>query len=173
MLGSEALCWASVKYGRISHFLFAYIVFLLFYIQSWWMPTPPSSPWRQDKHVPVCLFTFFVGSVAALSSPHSRVGCVGTVRVQLVSSVVLLADLRQVVHAQAAQLLCDGTLTLSDMCTHKSQYYTSGVWRSSKINMTQLSQNDDVSTGWEHTLCEGLLFKKKKSTLIEANHLKS
>lgn len=119
MLGSEALCWASVKYGRISHFLFAYNVFLLFYIQSWWMPTQPSSPWRQDKHVPVCLFTFFVGSVAALSSPHSRVGCVGTVRVQLVSSVVLLADLRQVVHAQAAQLLCDGTLTLSDMCTHK------------------------------------------------------
>ena len=36
----------------------------------------------------------------------------GAVLVELVPSVILLANLCEVVHTQAAQLLCDGTLTL-------------------------------------------------------------
>ncbi|TNN62861.1 hypothetical protein EYF80_026936 [Liparis tanakae] len=49
----------------------------------------------------------------ALRPLDGGVGGAGAVLVQLVGlPVVLLADLCEVVHAQAAELLCDGALTL-------------------------------------------------------------
>lgn len=58
--------------------------------------------------------TGVVGGVGAVGPPDGRVGGVRAVLVQRTpTSLVLLADLRQVVHAKAAQLLRNGSLTLS------------------------------------------------------------
>lgn len=60
----------------------------------------------------VCVRTISIRSVTAARPPDSRVGRMGAVLVQLVSSVVLLVYLREVMHTQAAQLLSNGPLTL-------------------------------------------------------------
>ena len=57
--------------------------------------------------------TWSICSIGALRSPDGGVGRAGAVLVQLVSLVVLLAYLCEVMHTQATQLLCDGSLTLS------------------------------------------------------------
>lgn len=78
---------------------------------------------------PSSIFVRTIGRVVgALRSPHGGVGGAWVVLVQLVSSLVLLADLSQVVHAQAAQLFSDGALALHD----NNNYYSSPT--NKKIN---------------------------------------
>lgn len=72
-----------------------------------------------DTSVCIWVHTSFIGSVGALGSPDGRVGRVWAVLIDLISSsVILLAYLSQVVHTEATQLLCDGSLTLSHTRTH-------------------------------------------------------
>lgn len=66
----------------------------------------------REVHVCVCVCTISIRSVTAARPPDSRVGRMGAVLVQLVSSVVLLVYLCEVMHTQAAQLLSNGPLTL-------------------------------------------------------------
>lgn len=76
-----------------------------------WLQPPPVFAF---EYIPT-----FIGSVGALGSPDGRVGRVWAVLIDLISSaLVLLAYLCQVVHTEATQLLCDGSLTLSNTHTH-------------------------------------------------------
>lgn len=75
-----------------------------------------------ERSVCVCVRTISIRSVSAARPPDSRVGRMGAVLVQLVSSVILLVYLCEVVHAQAAQLLSNGPLTLQH--TQHSHYTT-------------------------------------------------
>lgn len=80
----------------------------------WLEPTPASF------FATACALTGVVCAIGAAGPPDG--GGVAGVRAVLVQlrppSLVLLADLRQVVHAEAAQLLRDGSLTLSHTQTH-------------------------------------------------------
>lgn len=68
----------------------------------------------REACVCVCVHvrTISIRSVTAARPPDSRVGRMGAVLVQLVSSVVLLVYLCEVMHTQATQLLSNGPLTL-------------------------------------------------------------
>lgn len=93
----------------------------------------------------VCVFTGVVCGVGALRPPDSG-GVTGmrAVRVRCSpASLVLLADLRQVVHAEAAQLLRDGSLTLPNTRTHTlvchhRQYFTEDTKTQPEISDCQI-----------------------------------
>lgn len=82
-------------------------------------PPTAGQAWAQHGRIAPsnCLFAHAhtsLSSIGALRPPDCRIGWVWAEVIELVSSsLILLVYLCEVVHAQAAQLFCDGTLTLT------------------------------------------------------------
>lgn len=112
----------------------------------------------------VCVLTGVVCGVGALGPPDGGgVAGVRTVWVQRsAASFVLLADLRQVVHAEATQLLRDGSLTLPHTHTHRShirqhstdeetENTTWNFWLSGSFSFPFNFPHCHERAGWKHS----------------------
>lgn len=119
-----------------------------------------------DTSVCIWVRTSFIGSVSALGSPDSRVGRVWAVLIDLISSsVVLLANLCQVVHTEATQLLCDGSLTLSHTRTQIDFHDITGneQFRHLRNKLQHAQQLNTISDCSHHLPTVGCCWLKKRT----------